>query len=233
MECAYSDRVRLLIAEDEPRMAVLLRRGFQEDGYAVDVTGNGVEAEWLAREIDYDAMVLDVMLPGLDGFELCKRLRSQGCWTPVIMVTARDAVGDRIHGLDCGADDYLVKPFSFGELSARVRSLTRRTRDDHAPSAIVVGDLKLDPRRRRVWRGTTEIVLSPREFTILEVLMRHAGEVVTRTRLLETAWDFNADHTSNVIDQYLAYLRKKIDKPFGRTDIETVRGVGYRLREPA
>ncbi len=224
--------MRLLVAEDEPRMAVLLRRGFQEEGYAVDVTGNGLEAEWMALETPYDALILDVMLPGCDGIEVCERLRQKGRWMPVIMVTARDAVADRIRGLDAGADDYLVKPFSFGELCARVRSLTRRVRTDPNPM-VEVGDLRLDPGRRRVWRGSTEIALTPREFTILELLMRNAGQVVTRTRLLENAWDLNADHSSNVIDQYLAYLRKKIDKPFDRHDIETVRGVGYRLREPA
>jgi two-component system OmpR family response regulator len=223
--------MRLLVAEDEPRMAVLLRRGFQEEGYAVDVTGNGIEAEWLALENDYDALILDVMLPGRDGFELCQRLREQQRWMPVIMVTARDAVADRIRGLDAGADDYLVKPFSFGELCARVRSLTRRTRPDPNP-VVVVGDLKLDPGRRQVWRGDVELSLTPRAFVILELLMRNVGQVVTRTRLLENAWDFNADHSSNVIDQYLAYLRKTIDKPFNRADIQTVRGVGYRLREP-
>jgi two-component system OmpR family response regulator len=213
-------------------MAVLLRRGFQEEGYAVDVTGSGVDAEWLALENDYDAVVLDVMLPGVDGFDLCRRLREKGRWMPIIMVTARDAVSDRIRGLDAGADDYLIKPFSFGELCARVRSLTRRVRVDPTP-LVVVGDLELDPGRRRVRRGQVEITLTPREFAILELLMRNAGQVVTRTRLLENAWDINADHSSNVIDQYLAYLRKKIDKPFGRSDIETVRGVGYRLREPS
>ena len=223
--------MRLLVAEDEPRMAVLLRRGFEEEGYAVDVSGDGIEAEWLATENDYDAVVLDLMLPGRDGFEVCRRLRASGRTMPVVMLTAREAVADRIRGLDSGADDYLVKPFSFGELCARVRSVLRRTRGDPSP-VLGVGDLRLDPARRRVWRGEVEIDLSPKEFAVLEVLMRRRGEVVTRTQLLESVWDFNADHTSNVIDQYLAYLRKKVDKPFGCQDIETVRGVGYRLRDP-
>jgi two-component system OmpR family response regulator len=219
------------VAEDEPRMAALLRRGFEEEGYAVDVAADGVDAEWLATENDYDAVVLDVMLPRRDGFEVCRRLRQQRRWMPIMMLTARDTVADRIRGLDTGADDYLVKPFSFGELCARIRSLVRRHHHDPTP-VVQVGELRLDPARRRVWRGEAEIDLSPKEFAVLELLMRHPGEVVTRTRLLEHAWDFNADHSSNVIDQYLAYVRRKIDKPFGRQDIETVRGVGYRLREP-
>jgi two-component system OmpR family response regulator len=212
-------------------MAVLLQRGFEEEGYAVDRSGDGIEAEWLATENDYDAVVLDLMLPGRDGLEVCRRLRESGRTVPVVMLTARDAVADRIRGLDAGADDYLVKPFSFGELCARVRSVVRRSWGDPNP-IVEVGELRLDPARRRVWRGDAEIELSPKEFAILEVLMRRRGEVVTRTTLLESVWDFNADHSSNVIDQYLAYLRKKIDKPFARQDIETVRGVGYRLRDP-
>jgi two-component system OmpR family response regulator len=224
--------MRLLVAEDEPRMAALLRRGFEEEGYAVDVALNGVDAEWMASEHEYDAVVLDVMLPGRDGLEVCRRLREDGRWMPILMLTARDSVADRVRGLDTGADDYLVKPFSFGELCARLRSLVRR--HHHGPAPIVqVGDLRLDPARRRAWRGEVELSLSPKEFAVLEVLMRHPGEVVTRTRLLEHVWDFNADHSSNVIDQYLAYLRRKVDKPFGRQDIETVRGAGYRLRDPA
>jgi two-component system OmpR family response regulator len=224
--------MRLLVVEDEPRMAVLLRRGFEEEGYAVDVADDGIDAEWLATENDYSAVVLDVMLPGRDGFDVCRNLRENGRDMPVIMLTARESVADRIRGLDAGADDYLVKPFSFGELCARVRSLVRRSHGATTP-VMCVGDLRLDPARRQVWRGSTEIDLSPKEFAIFEMLMRHAGQVVTRTRLLENAWDFNADHSSNIVDQYLAYLRKKIDKPFGRNDIETIRGVGYRLRASA
>jgi len=224
--------VRVLIVEDERRMAQLLERGLREEGYAVDVANDGAIGLWLGHEHDYDAIVLDVLLPEIDGFEVCRRLRAAERWAPVLMLTARDAVEDRVRGLDAGADDYLPKPFSFEELAARIRALVRR------PAAkrdvvLEVGDLRLDPARHRVWRGDVEIALSPREMALLELLMRHADEVVTRTVMLEHVWDFAYDGISNVVDQYVAYLRKKIDRPFGRADIETVRGVGYRLRGPA
>jgi two-component system OmpR family response regulator len=223
--------MRLLVVEDEARLALLLKRGLEEQGYAVDVTGDGAEALWLATENDYDTIVLDIMLPGLDGLEVTKRLRAGGRWAPVLLLTARDGIDDRVVGLDAGADDYLVKPFSFAELAARVRALVRRGRVER-PTVLEVGDLRLDPARRQAWRGPVELELSPTEFALLELFLAHPDEVLTRTRMLEHVWDFAYDPASNVVDQYVGYLRRKIDRPFGRADLETVRGVGYRLRAP-
>jgi two-component system, OmpR family, response regulator len=221
--------MRVLVVEDEARMARLLKRGLEEEGHAVDVAADGPEGLWLATENNYAAVVLDVMLPGFDGFELCRKLRAAGVWSPVLMLTARDAVDDRVRGLDAGADDYLVKPFSLLELAARLRALVRR--DDRArPAVVAEGDLKLDPASKRAWRGRTELQLSPKEFALLELFLRHTGTVLTRSQILEAAWDFAYDGTSNVVDQYVTYLRRKIDVPFGRHDLETVRGMGYRLR---
>jgi two-component system, OmpR family, response regulator len=221
--------MRVLVVEDEARMARLLKRGLEEEGHAVDVAGDGPDGLWLATENDYGAVVLDVMLPGFDGFEVCRKLRAAGVWTPVLMLTARDAVDDRVRGLDAGADDYLVKPFSLLELAARLRALIRR--DDRArPAVLAEGDLKLDPASKRAWRGSTELQLSPKEFSLLELFLRHPGSVLTRSQILDAAWDFAYDGTSNVVDQYVTYLRRKIDVPFGRHDLETVRGMGYRLR---
>jgi two-component system OmpR family response regulator len=220
----------VLVAEDETRMASLLKRGLEEEGYAVDVSGDGLEAVWMATENDYDVIVLDMMLPGIDGFEVCRRLRAEDRWAPVLMLTARDQVEDRVRGLDAGSDDYLTKPFSFAELVARLRALIRRGAQER-PTVLAVGDLRLDPGRRRAWRGKTELDLTAKEFALLEFFLRHPGEVLSRTRLLEHVWDFAFDGTSNVIDQYVAYLRRKIDRPFGREDLETVRGAGYRLRD--
>jgi two-component system OmpR family response regulator len=219
----------VLVVEDEVRMASLLERGLEEEGYAVEVSADGVDGLWCASEHEFDAVVLDVSLPGIDGFEVCRQLRERGRWMPVIMLTARGEVTDRIRGLDVGADDYLMKPFSFGELAARLRALIRRGASPR-PVALQVGDLRVDPIARRAWRGTVELDLSPKEFTLLEFFVRHPGELLTRTRILEHAWDFAYDGVSNVVDQYVAYLRRKIDKPFGRNDLETVRGAGYRLR---
>jgi two-component system OmpR family response regulator len=221
--------MRVLVVEDEAGMARLLKRGLEEEGHAVDLAPDGPEGLWLATENPYAAIVLDVMLPGFDGFELCRRLRAARVWAPVLMLTARDAVDDRVRGLDAGADDYLVKPFSLLELAARLRALARR--DDRArPAVLAEGDLKLDPASKRAWRGGTELHLSPKEFSLLELFLRHPGMVLTRSQILEAAWDFAYDGTSNVVDQYVTYLRKKIDLPFGRHDLETVRGMGYRLR---
>ncbi len=221
----------MLVVEDEVRLALLLKRGLEEEGYAVDTSGDGAEALWRATETQYDAIVLDIMLPSMDGLEVTRRLRAEGRWTPVLLLTARDAVDDRVVGLDAGADDYLVKPFSFAELAARVRALVRRGRVER-PTVLEVDDLRLDPARRRAWRAEVELDLSPKEFALLELFLSHPGEVLTRTRILEHVWDFAYDPASNVVDQYVGYLRRKIDRPFGRDDLETVRGAGYRLRDP-
>lgn len=210
-------------------MARLIKRGLEEESHAVDVASDGPDGLWMATENDYAAIVLDLMLPGFDGIELCRRLRSQGIWAPVLMLTARDAVGDRVRGLDAGADDYLVKPFSLLELAARLRALVRR--DDRArPAVLTAGDLSLDPASKQAWRGATELQLSPKEFALLELFLRHPGNVLTRSQIIEAVWDFAYEAGSNVVDQYVAYLRRKVDVPFGRHDIETVRGMGYRLR---
>jgi two-component system OmpR family response regulator len=224
--------MRLLIVEDEVKMAALLRRGLIEDGHLVEIAGDGETAVAMARASEYDAIVLDVTLPRLDGFSACRRIREAGVWTGVLMLTARDSVLDRVSGLDSGADDYLVKPFSFSELLARLRALTRRGGQPR-PTQLVVDDLVLDPASRRVWRGETEIRLSTKEFTLLETLMRRPGMVLDRSQLLEYAWDYGYENRSNVVDVYIRYLRKKIDLPFQRSSIETVRGAGYRLRSDA
>jgi two-component system, OmpR family, response regulator len=226
----YAAVVRVLVVEDEVRMAALLERGLREEGYAVDVAPNGTDGLWLATENDYDAVVLDVMLPGMDGFEVCRKARAAGRWAPVLLLTARDGVDDRVRGLDAGADDYLTKPFSFAELAARLRALVRRGGKER-PVVLQVGDLHLDPATHRAWRGSTELSLSPKEMALLGLLIRNAGDVVTRTQILDHVWDFAYDGASNVVDQYIAYLRRKVDRPFGRSDIETVRGVGYRIRK--
>ena len=210
-------------------MASLLRRGLVKEGLAADVAGSGEDALWMAQAGDYDAIVLDVMLPGMSGFETCRRLRSSGVWAPVLMLTARDSVEDRVAGLDTGADDYLVKPFAFAELLARLRALARRGEPER-PTVVEVGDLSLDPATRRVLRGEVEIGLSTKEFALLETFMRRPGEVLSRLHLLEHAWDFAYENRSNVVDVYIRRLRGKIDEPFGRRSLETVRGVGYRLR---
>ncbi len=221
--------MRVLVVEDEPKLAELLKRGLGEEGHVVDLATTGDDAAWMARAVAYDAIVLDVMLPGRDGFAVCAELREAGVWSPVLMLTARDSVEDRVAGLDSGADDYLTKPFSFHELLARLRALTRRT-PMVRPSVLEVGDLTLDPAARRAWRGDAEVTLSPKEFALLEAFMRRPGEVLTRAYLLERAWDLAYESRSNVIDVYVRYLREKIDRPFGTASLETVRGAGYRLR---
>ena len=217
------------MVEDEVKMASLIRRGLSDEGIAVDLAGRGEDALWRAGATDYDAIVLDVMLPGIDGFETCGRLRRQGVWAPVLMLTARDAVEDRVAGLDGGADDYLTKPFSFAELRARLRALARRGAAER-PAVLQAGDLVLDPAARRVYRGDNEIELSAKEFALLELFMRRPDEVLTLLKLLEGAWDYEYENRSNVIDVYVGYLRQKIDRPFDRGSLETVRGAGYRLR---
>jgi two-component system OmpR family response regulator len=220
----------VLVVEDDVRMAAAIRRGLRYEGLVVDVVGDGEQALRTVGANDYDAILLDVMLPGLDGFETCRRLRVDGVWVPVLMLTARDAVEDRVRGLDGGADDYLTKPFSLAELTARLRALARRGPTER-PTILEVGDLRLDPATREVWRGEAEIQLSAREFALLETLMRRPSVVFTQTQLLESAWDLGYEQRSNVVEVYIRYLREKIDRPFDVRSIETVRGAGYRLRK--
>jgi two-component system OmpR family response regulator len=222
--------MRVLVVEDEPKLARLIARGLSEDGHIADIAGRGEDALWMARTEPYDAIVLDVMLPGLDGFATCARLRAHEVWAPVLMLTARDGVDDRVRGLDSGADDYLVKPFAFAELLARLRALARRAPPER-PAVLEVGDLRLDPAAHRGWRGDEELDLSAKEFVLLELFMRRPGETLTRDQLLAGAWDMAYERRSNVVDVYVGYLRDKIDRPFGRDSLETVRGVGYRLRK--
>jgi two-component system OmpR family response regulator len=222
--------MRVLVVEDEVKMAALIRRGLSEQGLAVDVAGSGEDALVKACASNYDAIVLDVILPGIDGFETCHELRTGGIWAPVLMLTARGALEDRVAGLDGGADDYLTKPFSLAELLARLRALVRRGQSER-PTTIAVGDLRLDPATRSVSRAEAEIELSAKEFTLLEAFMRHPGSVLTRTQLLEQAWEYDFEHRSNVIEVYIRYLRRKIDVPFGISSLETIRGAGYRLRK--
>ena len=222
--------MRVLIVEDEVKLAGLLRRGLAEEGHAADVAGSDDDALWMSAAVEYDAIVLDVLLPGADGFEVCRRMREQGVWAPVLMLTARDAVEDRIAGLDAGADDYLPKPFVFAELLARLRALVRRGVAER-PAVLQIGDLRLDPATHQVWRGDEEVRLSAKEFSLLETFMRRPGQVLSRYQLLEHAWDYGYENRSNVVDVYVRYLRDKIDRPFGRDSLETVRGAGYRLRD--
>ena len=219
----------MLIVEDEVKLASLIRRGLRDEGMLADVAVKGEDALWMAGATEYDAIVLDVMLPGIDGFEVCRRLRGDGVWSPVLMLTARDAVEDRVAGLDGGADDYLVKPFSFAELVARLRALGRRGPVER-PNVLRAGDLELDPATRAVRRGDAEISLSAKEFALLETFIRRPGQVLDRYQLLEHAWDGEYENRSNVVDVYVRYLREKIDRPFGVASLETVRGAGYRLR---
>jgi two-component system OmpR family response regulator len=220
--------MRLLVVEDNPGMAAMLVRSLKHEGYAVDAVGTGEDALWSVQENEYDGVVLDAMIPPPDGFEVCRRMRAEGRWAPVLMLTARDTVQDRVRGLDAGADDYLTKPFALAELFARVRSLTRRDPLER-PVVLQVGDLTVDPVAHVVRRGDVGIALSPKEFALLQELMRRPGEVLSRTYLIEHVWDFAYDGGSNVVDVYVRYLRDKVDRPFGRDTIRTVRGAGYRL----
>jgi two-component system OmpR family response regulator len=217
--------VNVLVVEDEVKMAALIRRGLSEQGLTVDVAGAGEEAVGMARASGYDAIVLDVILPGIDGFETCRQMRQEGIWSPVLMLTARGALEDRVAGLDGGADDYLTKPFSFAELLARLRALVRRGQSER-PAIVEVGDLRLDPATHQVWRGETEIELSSKEFVLLEAFMRRPGHVLTRSQLLDQAWEYDFEHRSNVIEVYIRSLRRKIDLPFEVKSLETVRGAG-------
>ena len=222
--------MRVLVVEDEPKMAGLIRRGLSEEGYSADIAATGDDALWMAEATEYDAIVLDVLLPGRNGFDVCRELRKAGMWSPVLMLTARDSVEDRVSGLDAGADDYLTKPFSFAELLARLRALARRPAAER-PTVLEVGDLRLDPATQQAWRGETELQLSTKEFRMLEAFMRRPGQVLSRLYLLEHCWDYAYENRSNVVDVYVRYLREKVDRPFGRKSLETVRGSGYRLRD--
>jgi two-component system, OmpR family, response regulator len=222
--------VRVLLVEDDPRMAAAMRRGLKSEGIVTDLAASGSDALDAATSGGFDAVILDVMLPDLDGFEVCRRLRSDSVWVPIIMVTGLDAIEDRVRGLDRGADDYLTKPFSLAELLARLRALVRRG-PSQRPAVLQVGGLRLDPATRQVWRDDDEIELSAREFTLLETFMRRPGEVLGQARLLRAAWDPEYERRSNVVEVYLNYLREKIDRPYGLRSLETVRGAGYRLRE--
>jgi len=226
--------MRILIVEDSAKMARLLKKGLDRQGYAVDLVGSGQDAIWMASENDYDAIVLDVILDvgaePIDGFEVCRRLRRASRWPPVLMVTARDAVGDRVYGLDAGADDYLTKPFSLDELLARLRALIRRGAAER-PAVLRVGDLSLDPARHEVLRCGHVIELTPTEFALLEYLMHRPGDVLTRAALVEHVWDFAFEGDPRIVNVYIRSLRGKIDRPFKRASLETVRGLGYRIRD--
>jgi two-component system OmpR family response regulator len=225
--------MRVLLVEDELKLGELVARGLREEGHTADIAGRGAEALVLAEGEPYDVIVLDLMLPGgLDGFEVCRRLRDKGIWSPVLMLTAREAVADRVTGLDAGADDYLTKPFAFDELLARLRALARRVPRER-PAVLEVGDLSLDPASHRAWRAGALLDLSAKEFALLELFMRNPGAVLSRQQLLDGAWDMSFERRSNIVDVYIRYLREKVDRPFSRNSIETVRGIGYRLRVAA
>jgi two-component system OmpR family response regulator len=222
--------VRLLVVENEAKLAALLARGLTEEGYAVDVTASGREAIWLASEYAYDAILLDLGLGDIDGVEVCRTLRASERWTPIIAVTARDDVHDRVEGLDAGADDYITKPFSFAELVARVRALVRRGATPR-PTTLRSGELVLDPATKRVSRNGALLALTAKEFSLLEYLMRNPGRALTRSELIEHVWDFAYEGDPRIVDVYVRYLRRKIDAPFQTDSIETVRGAGYRFVE--
>jgi len=220
--------MRILVVDDDAHVAGSVRRGLEGEGYAVDVAFDGTEGHWLASENPYDAMVLDSMLPGMSGDEMCARLRAAGVWTPILMLTARSGESDEAQALDAGADDFLSKPFSYVVLLARLRALLRRGGAER-PAVLVAGDLTLDPATHRVARGDVEVALSPRQFSLLEYFLRHAGEVLPKSRILEHVWDFSFEGDPNIVEVYVRQLRLRVDEPFGRSALQTVRGAGYRL----
>ena len=220
--------MRVLVVEDEKRLAEAVRNGLEQEGLAVDLALNGDEGLWMARENDYDAIILDLMLPGRNGFQICSDLRAEGIWTPILMLMAKSGDLDAAEALDTGADDFLTKPFSFVVLLAHLRALMRRGGRER-PTVLTAGDLRLDPAQHRCWRGDEEIELTPRQFSLLQFLMSRAGEVLSKTEIVEHVWDFAFEGDLNIVEVYVGYLRKKIDAPFGRNAIQTIRLVGYRL----
>lgn len=220
--------MRILVVDDEVRLADGVRRGLEAEGFAVDVANNGIDALWRARETRYDAIVLDLMMPGLSGWKVCETLRAEDNWTPVLMLTAKDGEWDQVEALETGADDYVTKPFSFAILVARLRALIRRGAAER-PTVLEAGDLRLDPAARRVWRGEAEIAVTAREFAVLEHLMRHPGQVLSKRDVIAGVWNDDFEGDPNIVEVYVGHLRQKVDRPFGRTAIETIRGAGYRL----
>lgn len=221
--------MRILVVEDDERLAAGLHKGFVAEGFAADVAHNGTDGLWMARDNPYDAIVLDIMLPRLNGFKICETLRKEKIWTPILMLTAKDGEWDQVEALDSGADDYVTKPFSYAVLLARVRALMRRGAGER-PAVLRVGDLSLDPATKRVTRGDVEITLTAREISVLECFMRRPGVVISKLEILEQVWDFEFDGDPNIVEVYVRHLRNKLDRPFDRETIETIRGVGYRLR---
>ena len=220
--------MRALVVEDEQRLAAGLRNGLEAEGFAVDVALDGTDGLWMAREHPYDAIVLDIMLPGVNGYRICETLRREGIWTPILMLTAKGGEWDEVEALDTGADDYLTKPFSYAVLVARLRALLRRGAPQR-PVVLQAGDLRLDPSARRVWRGEVEVELTPRELALLEFLLRRRGEVVSKREILEHVWDYDFEGDPNIVEVYVRRLRNKLDRPFERDTIQTIRGAGYRL----
>jgi len=220
--------MRVLVVEDEKRLAAGLRKGLEAEGYAVDVALDGGDGLWMAREHPYDAIVLDIMLPGVNGYRVCATLRQEGVWTPILMLTAKDGEWDEIEALDTGADDYLTKPFAYAVLVARLRALLRRGARER-PAVLEAGDLRLDPAARRAWRGEVEVELTPRELALVEFLLHRRGEVVSKREILQHVWDYDFEGDPNIVEVYVWHLRNKLDRPFGRDTIQTIRGSGYRL----
>jgi two-component system OmpR family response regulator len=221
-------RVRVLVVEDEKRLAAGLKKGLEAEGFATDVALNGTDGLWMAQEHPYDAIVLDLMLPGINGYRICATLRDANVWTPILMLTAKDGEFDEAEALDTGADDYVTKPFSYVVLVARLRALIRRGAGER-PAVLDAGDLRFDPASRRTWRGETPVELTAREMALFEFLMRHPGEVVSKAEILEHVWDYDFEGDQNIVEVYIRHLRNKLDRPFERHSIETVRGAGYRL----